>query len=190
MVPPHLRELEKHNIKRGNLLAMPKVSLNINPPEERRRRKKLSGDSFNFGFEVVKLSPEEINRASTLMVKDIASKVGPIGKRRLRVQQVMNHEDSFFDRANTDSPMQEYTRVFSPKKTIDPQQQVLPESPTKSILDDFSRELLEKIPEKFMEHIHNRMLLEDFIEKIEKSKKVKNYNVLPVEIQNYIFRCV
>jgi hypothetical protein len=49
---------------------------------------------------------------------------------------------------------------------------------------------LEKIPEKLLAHIQNRMALEEFIDKIEKSKKVKSYNVLPVEIQNYIFKCV
>jgi len=31
---------------------------------------------------------------------------------------------------------------------------------------------------------------EDFIEKIQKTKQVKNHRALPVEIHNYIFKCL
>jgi len=38
--------------------------------------------------------------------------------------------------------------------------------------------------------VKDRIAHEDFIEKIQRTKQVKNHKALPVEIHNYIFKCV
>ena len=50
--------------------------------------------------------------------------------------------------------------------------------------------MFQKISRKYAQHVKDRIAHEDFIEKIQKTKQVKNHKALPVEIHNYIFKCV
>ncbi|TNV82131.1 hypothetical protein FGO68_gene9441 [Halteria grandinella] len=155
-----------------------------------KNKRKVSADYLNFGFDLVKLSAKETEAATKLMAKEFSKDVGPVGKRK-RAEKLRSSLENQTEPTGGDDK--------TPKSPKAKQKEGEPEasSPGPQIRTfqqlknfDFAQELLQRIPEKFTKHIQNRIALEEFIDKQQNSKKVKNYARLPVEIQNFIFRCV